>query len=69
MPIDNHPKKGNLLSDRPTEIVSALAIASAIYGYCAENGVPNGIALVIALVCGLGPFVISNTVDRIRARQ
>lgn len=64
-----HPDKNDKTSiaeSRPTEVVSALAISAAVYGFCAESGVPNGVAVAVGLVCGLGPFVVSNTVDRIR---
>lgn len=59
----------SLIEQRPTELITGLAIAAAIYGFCAENGLPNGVAVVIGVICGLGPFVISNTVDRLRRDQ
>lgn len=55
-----------VVKERPTEIVTGLATAGLVYGFCAESGVPNGVAAVIGVICGLGPLVISNTVDRIR---
>lgn len=62
-------EKPGILEERPTEVVSGLAIAAAVYGFCAENGVPNAVAAVIAIICGFGPLIVSNTVDRIRSGQ
>jgi hypothetical protein len=58
--------RGSIVEKRPTELASGLAIAAAVYGFCAEQGVPNGVAAVLGVLAGFGPLVISNTVDALR---
>jgi uncharacterized membrane protein len=62
-----HPDKNEgIVEKRPTEVVSGLAIAATVYGFCAESALPNGVAAVLAVICGFGPLIVSNTVDRLR---
>jgi hypothetical protein len=58
-----------LAEKRPTEIVSGLAIAGAVYGFLAEGGVPNPVAAGVGAVLGFGPLVVSRTVDALRRPQ
>jgi hypothetical protein len=62
----NRNKDAGIVEKRPTEVVSGLAIAGVVYGFCAESGLPNGVAAILGVICGFGPLVVSNTVDRIR---
>jgi hypothetical protein len=64
---DNSREKGGILSERPTEVASGLAIAAAVYGFLTQSGVKPQVAALIAVALAFGPLVISNTVDRIRA--
>lgn len=56
----------NLAQKRPTEVVSGLALAGAVYGFLASNGVPPAVAAIIAIILAFGPLAVSNTVDAIR---
>lgn len=55
-----------LAAKRPTEIVSGLAIAGAIFGFLTANGVPQVVAAPAAAICGFGPLVVSRFVDAVR---
>jgi len=65
-PQPRKPEKGTILAERPTEVVSGLAIAGAVYGFLTQSGVRPEVAGLIAVALAFGPLVISNTVDRIR---
>ena len=56
-----------LAENRPTEIVSGLALAAAIYGFLTQAGVRAEVAALLGLALGVVPFIVSNTVDRIRS--
>jgi hypothetical protein len=58
-----------LVSKRPTEVVSGLALAGTVYGFLASSGVPNVVAAVAGAVVGFGPLVVSRTVDALRGSQ
>lgn len=61
-------KKGlkEVAQERPTELTTGVGLATLAYGFLAERGLDNLVALVIAVVIGFAPLVISNTVDLIR---
>lgn len=54
-----------LIEKRPTETVTGLALAGAIYGFLAQGGVPPAIAAGVGAVCGFGPAVVSGFIDAI----
>lgn len=61
--------RGSILSERPTEVASGLAIAAAVYGFLTQSGVREEVAALIAVALAFGPLVVSNTVDRIRGES
>lgn len=52
---------------RPTEIASGVTIAGTVTGLLLP-ALPDPIAVVIGVVCGFGPLVLSNVVDALRRR-
>ena len=52
-----------LIEKRPTETVSGLALAGAVYGFLANSGVPPAAAAATGALCGFGPAVVSRFVD------
>lgn len=59
--------KPSLIERRPTEVLTGIALAGAIYGFLAERGVPNAVAAIVAVVIAFVPAMISGAVDRLRA--
>lgn len=59
----------NIAEKRPTEIVTGLALAGAVYGFLSSNGVPPAVAAIIAVVIAFGPLAVSSTVDALRRPQ
>jgi hypothetical protein len=53
--------------NRPTEIVSGVALAGAVTAALAPV-LPTLLAVVVGAVCGLGPIVVSRFVDALRRR-
>lgn len=59
----------NLVTRRPTETAAGLGIALAVYGFLAEQGVPNGLAAVLAVLAAFGPALVTAITDaRFRAK-
>lgn len=57
----------NTIEKRPTEVVTGIALAGAIYGFLTQAGVGTGIAAVVAVCIAFVPGAISNVVDQIRS--
>lgn len=53
--------------NRPTEIVSGIALAGAVTAALAP-ALPILLAVVVGAVCGFGPIVVSRFVDALRRR-
>lgn len=56
----------NVVEKRPTETVTGIALAAAVYGFLTQAAVANPLAAVIAVVIAFAPVVVSNAVDAIR---
>lgn len=54
------------LKKRPTEVLTGAPFGLVVYGYLAEQGVPNGIAVVAGAICAFAPTFVSNIVDAVR---
>lgn len=56
----------NKIAERPTEVVTGLAIAAAIYGFLTQSGVSQALAAIIAVVIAFVPAAVSEVVDKLR---
>ena len=54
---------------RPTETVTGLALAVAVYGFLTQADVATALAAVIAVVIAFVPAAVSEVVDKIRENQ
>lgn len=54
------------LANRPTEAVTGLGLAAAIYGFLTQAGLEPGLAAVIAVAIAFVPAGISAGVDVVR---
>lgn len=59
-------KKQIARATRPTEKVTGVALAAAVYGFMAQSGAPNLLALGVAVVVAFGPTLVSRTVAGLR---
>lgn len=59
----------SLLNKRPTETISGLGAALAVYGFCTQVGLPHIVAAIIAVVVLVVPYLVSEIVDVIRGGQ
>lgn len=56
------------VSRRPTETVTGIALATAVYGFLTQADVDHTAAAMVALVLSFGPTLISELVDAFRSR-
>lgn len=56
----------NKIAERPTETVTGLALAVAIYGFLTQSGLDQGLAAAIAVAIAFVPAAVSEVVDAIR---
>lgn len=54
------------IEKRPTETLTGLALAGAIFGFLTQAGVSQAVAAFTAIVIAFVPAAISETVDEIR---
>lgn len=59
----------NAIQKRPTETVSGLALAVAIYGFLTQAAVGTELAAVVAVVLAFLPAAVSGVVDRLFVRR
>lgn len=55
-----------LIQKRPTETLTGLGLAAAIYGFLTQAGVRQELAAIIAVAIAFVPAAISEVVDEIR---
>lgn len=53
---------------RPTETLTGLGLAAAIYGFLTQAGVSQPVAALVAIGIAFVPAAISEVVDRVRGR-
>jgi hypothetical protein len=53
-------------ANRPAESVALIGIATPVYAFLHDNGVPQQWAAIIAVVCGLVPMAISVAKDGLK---
>lgn len=58
-----------ILTKRPTEAVTGLALAGAVYGFLTQDGVPQVVAAIIAVAIAFGPAAVSGIVDAVRGKR
>jgi hypothetical protein len=68
-PANPVTKVGQQVTDRPTETVTGLALAVAVYGFLTQADLAHPASALIALAVAFVPTTISNIVDRIRGRD
>lgn len=54
------------IEKRPTETLTGLGLAAAIYGFLTQAGVSQGLAAIVAVVIAFVPAAVSEVVDAIR---
>ncbi|HET9198218.1 MAG TPA: hypothetical protein VFN92_08210 [Solirubrobacterales bacterium] len=54
------------IQKRPTETLTGLGLAAAIYGFLTQAGVSQPVAAIIAVAIAFAPAAVSEVVDAIR---
>ena len=57
------------VAGRPTETLTGIGLAAAVYGFLTQAGVSQPLAAIIAIVIAFVPVAISNVVDAIRGSR
>lgn len=55
-----------LVAKRPTETVTGLGAALAVYGFVTQVGLPELVAAIVAVVVLVVPYLVSAIVDAVR---
>jgi hypothetical protein len=64
-PRKNPQKKRNLVEKRPTEVITGVGGAGAVFALLQESGAPVWVAIIVAIVALFVPSAISEIVDRV----
>lgn len=55
-----------LLTERPTEVLTGPALGLAVFGFSTQLGIPSVVAGILGVVCAFGPLLVSQVVDAVR---
>jgi hypothetical protein len=62
-------KAKEAIAERPTETLTGIALATAVYGFLTQAGVPEPIAAAVGIVIAFGPAGVSTVVDEIKGAK
>lgn len=55
--------------NRPTEAVTGPPLAALVFAFVTDHGGSLTLGIILGVIAGFGPLVVSATVDAIRKRQ